>query len=202
MKTSHKHLMNISSRIFLMSIILIACNPANKDTGSPDYPHREYGGAIWMTENMAVTNDKDGHPLHFVYPDNDASNKSTYGLLYDYKNACNVCPPGWHLPAAVEWDKLIRSIGADSANTMKDVQYWNLKDPRFSNNSGFSVRPAGYGGDEGWVNLFGIVAVFWSATKVDTHFVRGYALPDTATVMYSAPQHSNYAFSVRCVKDK
>ncbi|MGV8829877.1 MAG: FISUMP domain-containing protein [Breznakibacter sp.] len=33
-------------------------------------------------------------------------NYNTYGVLYNWTAACNVCPPGWHLPTETEWTTL------------------------------------------------------------------------------------------------
>lgn len=35
----------------------------------------------------------------------------TYGWLYDWENAKKACPPGWRLPSADEWKKMIDSFG-------------------------------------------------------------------------------------------
>jgi uncharacterized protein (TIGR02145 family) len=79
--------------------------------------------------------------------------------------------------------------------------YWLNRNPDFNNATGFSVTPAGHGNPGESENMFGTSAVFWTATKVDSHFVWGVVLSDAADSFHVAPQHPAYAFSVRCVRD-
>ena len=35
----------------------------------------------------------------------------TYGCLYDWETACDICPDGWHLPSDDEWKELEMYLG-------------------------------------------------------------------------------------------
>lgn len=169
--------------------------------GAYSYSSKEYNGHIWMTENLKARNDHDGRIIKYYFPNNDSSASETFGLLYDYETACKVCPAGWRLPTAQEWEDLLGVVGRKSGNGLKDSSYWKTAKPGFTNSTGFSIRPAGYGNTGEFENLFGTHAIFWSNTKVDTHFVKGFVLSVNSDSMRSAPQHPAYAFSVRCIRD-
>ncbi len=89
------------------------------------------GSQCWMKENLRTTKCADGTSIsqgsststtvaYWYYPDNDASNKTTYGLLYNWKavmqnsssSSANpsgvqgVCPTRWHVPSDAEWSQL------------------------------------------------------------------------------------------------
>lgn len=191
----------------LFSIYLISyCSKSYKTYKSTNYIQysynsKEYNGKIWMTENLKEITDSNGHKIKFSYPNNDSTKYIEYGLLYDYKTACKVCPKGWHLPTDKEWDSLIEFTGKKKGNDLKDSSYWNSSELKFSNIIGFSVRPAGYSNTGEFENLFSTHAIFWSVTKVDTHFVNGFVLSQSADSIRKAPQHPVYGFSVRCVKN-
>lgn len=96
----------------------------------------------WMADNLRALTMPDGtaigqysgtltyDPL-FTYPLNTASNRATYGVLYNFQAATNreragvtkpqgglregpaiqgVCPDGWHLPSDRQWHDLINAI--------------------------------------------------------------------------------------------
>lgn len=144
-----------------------------------------------MTENLAVTKDRDGNDprlgIDYFYPDDDESNVEKYGLLYTWKAAMRIAPKGWHLPSDDEWKqmevnagmsqsdadggwvrgkfaaKLCANSGWKSSNS--DNAAGNLNAPD-RNTSGFSALPAGH---YYWISCeFGHVgeeAHFWSATE-------------------------------------
>ena len=196
----------VSAGAITMVLFIPACSPDRKNNipgGSDGYMYgtKEYDGLVWMTENIRNVTDNQGKAIEYFIPDNDSSNIINYGLLYDYQTARKVCPDGWHLPTEKEWVSLIRFTGYKSGNDLKDSLFWKTTGQRFSNKSSFSARPSGYGNTGEFENLFGTHAVFWSDTKVDTHFVKGFVLALTSDSMRSAPQHPTYAFSVRCIKN-
>jgi uncharacterized protein (TIGR02145 family) len=192
----------------LISITLISDCSVNRTkmplklTHTNSYPEKEYNGQIWMTENLKNVFDTNGIRIMYFIPNNDSSKIEAYGLLYDYETACKVCPKGWHLPTENEWEQIIDFIGKKSANEMKDSLFWDTKELNLNNKSGFSVRPAGYGNSGEFDNFFGTHAIFWSSTRVYSHFVKCFVLNMTSDSFRCAPQHLTYAFSIRCVRNK
>ena len=99
------------------------------------------------------------------------SNLDTYGYLYNWDAALNgsasssanpsgvqgVCPDGWHLPSDAEWTQLTSFIASNSANvcdnnpsyiakslvSTEDWGTWGSCSSITTNNTGFSVLPAG-----------------------------------------------------------
>lgn len=101
-----------------------------------DYDGNSYntvklGNQCWMKENLRVTHYSDGVPIalgtdtssttpYRYNPDEDESNVSMYGYLYNWpavmrtslsSNALpsgvqGVCPSGWHVPSSTEWMQL------------------------------------------------------------------------------------------------
>lgn len=66
------------------------------------------GEHIWMAENLRYDDGSD----NWLY-DNNPSNASSYGRLYNWESAMNVCPAGWHLSSDDEWVDLINLAGGD-----------------------------------------------------------------------------------------
>ena len=101
------------------------------------------------------------------------SNLDTYGYLYNWDAAMNgsasssanpsgvqgVCPDGWHLPSDAEWTQLTSFVASNSANVCDNnplyiakslvstedwgAGAWGACSSVITNNTGFSVLPAG-----------------------------------------------------------
>jgi len=106
------------------------------------YKTVKIGTQTWMAENLAW---KTGNGC-FAY-DNNESNMKTYGYLYNWETATNVCPSGWHLPSDKEWAMLTTYLGGDSIAhiEMKEtgLSHWKEADSSVTNKSGFSAIPGG-----------------------------------------------------------
>lgn len=189
--------------IIVILSILFSCNSNNIivfDIDGIAYKTKVYGENVWMIENLRVKKDSSGKDITFYYPNMDTSLAENYGLLYDYKTACKVCPKGWHLPSNKEWEELLKIYESESIEIYKDNSFW--EESINPNTNGFSIRPAGYGNNGDFGNLFKQRAIIWSKTKQDTHFVWTFGLQNGIDTFRIAPQHPTYAFSVRCVKNK
>ena len=109
-----------------------------------DYDGNEYstvqiGTQCWMKENLRTEHYADGTKIDqgtststtegfWYYPDNNSSNKATYGLLYNWKAVMRnsssssgntsgvqgVCPNGWHVPSDAEWTQLTDYVRSQS----------------------------------------------------------------------------------------
>lgn len=156
------------------------------------------GQNYWMTENLRVKRDSLGNAVPFFFPDGDLVNAESFGLLYDFENACKVCPKGWRLPNNEEWEELLKINIINNAGNFKDSQFWTGESN--SNVSGFSVRPAGIGNNQEHPNNFGENTLFWSSSKEDQHFIWTYIFEKGSNNIRKASQHPTYAFSVRCTR--
>ena len=161
------------------------------------------GAQIWMAENLAY---KKGDWYEYGWDsDNKKANAAKYGLLYEWKTAKKVCPPGTHLPTNDEWETLIASLGGkDVAGTkMKDSTGWG-ESGEGMNSSGFSALPGGYRVDNGRFDQIGEGAHWWTATESDEYTAWNWAL--LKGVKHISPgaygKTAGGAFSVRCVVDR
>ncbi|MBX2873186.1 MAG: fibrobacter succinogenes major paralogous domain-containing protein [Saprospiraceae bacterium] len=190
-------------RLFLPLLLLLgacqAVNPPLTDIDGNSYPTKELGGLIWMTENLRVTKDSEGKAITYFYPDENPAHAATYGLLYDYPTACQVCPPGWRLPTNEDWEKLFVLGEEGIAPLWKDANYW--PGDASGNTTGFSVRPTGYGNSGEFDNGFGGKTLFISKTKDNEHDIWTYIFEKDKSSIRKAAQHPTYGFSVRCVKE-
>jgi len=112
------------------------------DIDGNSYDAVKLGNQVWMAENLRTMHYSDGTSIakgseksvttaYWYYPNNNSANKSTYGLLYNWKavmgNASSsssnpsrvqgICPRGWHVPSDAEWTQLTGYVYSQS-------QYW------------------------------------------------------------------------------
>ena len=165
------------------------------------------GNQIWMAENLNY-NAGSGS---WVYNDN-SSNADTYGRLYDWEIACEVCPNGWHLPSDAEWSELSDYLGGleIAGGKMKEIGtreggngLWSSPNTDATNESGFAALPGGIRiSDDGSSGDMGLIAYFWSATE---EYGTATARSRTLRYDYSGVGRYNevviYSQSVRCIKD-
>lgn len=155
------------------------------------------GSQVWLAANLQTTHSTNSEVLTSHAPNGDDSLVLAYGRLYDWRAAQKACPTGWHLPSDAEWSTLETHLGSEASALLMDPQFWPeavaLERP------GFKARPAGYWNDQGFDNLFGTRAVFWTSTRQDEHLVLSRVLGREG--LRRAPQHPEYGFSVRCVRD-
>lgn len=160
------------------------------------------------------------------------SSLDTYGYLYNWDAAMNgsasssanpsgvqgVCPAGWHLPSDAEWTQLTSFVASNSANvcdnnptyiakslvSTEDWGTWGSCSSITTNNTGFSVLPAGTWHVSGGIGLVGQGyfdghAIFRTATGYEGNYVwtrEFYA--EYPYVDRSAIDKTN-GLSVRCV---
>lgn len=109
------------------------------DIDGNSYDALQIGEQCWMKENLRTTRYANGTPIsqgngtstttaYWYYPDNNPSNKTTYGLLYNWKavmgssssSSANpsgvqgICPDGWHVPSDAEWTQLTDYVSSQS----------------------------------------------------------------------------------------
>jgi uncharacterized protein (TIGR02145 family) len=128
------------------------------------------GNQIWMAENLAF-NYGSGC---WAY-DNNLSNVTKYGYLYNWETAKNVCPAGWHLPSDDEWKHLEKHLGMSSSdadktdyrgtvgNNLKSTGGW-YNCGNGTNSSGFNALPGGSRNSDGSFKYMGEIALFWSSS--------------------------------------
>ena len=109
------------------------------DIDNNTYNTVQIGDQCWMRENLRTTrysngthialgNDTSSTTAYRYYPDDDSSNVSTCGYLYNGKavmgnsssSSANpsgvqgICPDGWHVPSDAEWTQLTNYVSSQS----------------------------------------------------------------------------------------
>ena len=183
------------------------------------------GTQVWMAENLKTTRYNDGTailpvPLNYVdfnsatpgycwYNNDDVTNKSTYGALYNWLavNTGKLCPTGWHVPTNAEWATLINYLGGEvvAGGKMKETGTTHWKSPNLgaTNSSGFSALPGGRRFYDGNFSYLGEDGLWWSST--DNHFINAgflYIKSSENGLLYNTIwEDVRMCFSVRCLKD-
>ncbi len=109
------------------------------DIDNNTYNTVQIGNQCWMKENLRTTRYSNGTSIalgswtssassYRYYPNNDQSNVSTYGYLYNWKAVMGnssssnenpsgvqgICPTGWHVPSDAEWTQLTDYVSSQS----------------------------------------------------------------------------------------
>jgi uncharacterized protein (TIGR02145 family) len=198
------------------------------DIDGNSYKTIQIGSQIWMAENLRVTkfknnitipnisdslqwagiydNNTQAHAL--AYYQNDPSNNSVYGKLYNWHAAVNtngICPQGWHVPSDGEWTILTNFLGGESvaAGKMKSVgiSYWKSPNVEATNSSGFSALAGGlryYYSSFDFLFDFG---TWWSATADNTTRSWARYLSYEYGSVFRTSSIKENGFSIRCLKD-
>lgn len=187
---------------------LTGCDGLTEFTDPRDgqtYAVVQIGNQCWFAENL---NYDTGNSWCY---DDDDSNCSTYGRLYDWQTALSACPDGWHLPSDAEWAQLIDNLGGGdvAGGKMKSTTGWNDPNTDATNSSGFSGLPGGLKKDDGGsqgndtYDGIGYYVYWWSSTEAedDASFalyrILGYAYGNAG--LNDAPK--TVGLSCRCVRD-
>lgn len=182
--------------------LLVACGGRGAtDIDRNSYPTLRIGRQEWLGANLRVTRAPNGTALRTFAPNDDSGLVAEYGLLYDWASAKRACMVGWRLPTDEDWTQLAGALGARPGGALKDTAGWRPPNAGATNRSGFTARASGYWSGGEFDNLFGRVAVYWSATAADTHFVWTRTLRPGDDSLHRVTQHPSFGFAVRCVRD-
>jgi uncharacterized protein (TIGR02145 family) len=172
------------------------------------------GNQVWMAENLAYAPSSG----NFWAYDNNNSNIETYGYLYDWETAKDVCPTGWHLPSDAEWKELEMALGMsqtdaddtgwrgtnEGSKLAANAGLWSdgdLENDADFGTSGFTALPGGYRLNNSTFEYVGYCGCWWTATESNT----GNAWYRLVYYFYSGVYRDIYTkaagFSVRCLRD-
>lgn len=160
-----------------------------------EYRTVQIGSQVWMAENLSFEVEQSFCYTRFGY------DCRKYGRFYTWDFARNVCPTGWHLPTAAEFEQLIDFVGGcDSAAVkLKSAEGWS----HYGNGSddyGFNATPSGFRDYRGRFDRQTMYAYLWSATEdgakaIGIHMMAG--RNDVSVYPYT----KDFGLSVRCVKN-
>ena len=175
----------------LLSFLTLCLNAQNSSftdqRNGKTYKTVQIGGQTWMAENLDFDT-----AYSYCYKDNP-SFCSRYGRLYEWEVAIKVCPAGWHLPSAEEWQQMAGEFGGlESAGTALHAY----------GRSGFKGLLAGRRHSHGAYYYKGSYGFFWSDTEVDEHKAKVFTLKAGFSGLAENDYDKYSAYSVRCVKNQ
>lgn len=173
------------------------------DIASQTYKTVQIGEQVWMAENLRYI----ANPSSFTPNDY----YKTYGVLYNYTEAMESCPSGWHLSSNEDWYKIVDQLGGldYAGGKLKEIGTVHWKEPNTgaSDDIGFAALPAGiirsrYSND---ITGIGELGSFWSSTLWPVNPDAGAHIWTTRwysqAIRSAAPYERIDKFAVRCVKD-
>lgn len=193
------------------------------------YRYVTLGSQTWMAQNLDFAGNGTGSS--WCYNDS-ATYCATYGRLYDWAGAMalasslnsnqwngdtaihrqGVCPAGWHVPTATEWDTLDTwvdlsndsAINDDAGSDLASTNLWSANTG--TNRYGFAALPAGYRDhDAGNYAAVGQSANFVSASETGTYYWQNMSCwsitAGNASLSHNQSAVRRNGMSLRCVKD-
>jgi uncharacterized protein (TIGR02145 family) len=189
------------------------------------YHVAKIGNQEWFTENLKVTHFRNGDPITYIedatawnlvasgawcYYEKDPNVVPDYGNLYNFyavNDSRNICPEGWHVPTAADWNELISYLGGNqvAGEKMKEKgsDHW-MDTNNGTNESGFTALPGGYRFNDGTYQKIREIGTWWSSDESDSN-------PQMASYIFIYSEYSsvsmeilykNVGLSVRCVRDR
>ena len=173
-----------------------------------EYSEVTIGGATWMGENLAW----EAPSGSFCY-ENDPTNCTMGGRLYNFDVAQTACPSGWHLSTDEEWKAVESFLGMPPADIDVD-DYAGIRGTeegtklKAGGASGLNFPMTGYATTNGntalqWDGLTtGVVRTYiWTATSGGLGVYRRRLEQNEAHVYRFSNPPNGFAIVVRCVKD-
>jgi len=164
--------------------------------------------------NLSDNNTADAYSY---YNNNANGEANTYGALYTYAAAIadnwtndnfanqGICPDGWHLPEASEWDTLISFIGTNvGCKLAGNASLWTdgvLTQNANFDASGFTGLPSGVVTELGAFYYLSETGTWWSSTEYNSNLTKYYFIYFNYTHVSLGNKEKSNGFSVRCIRD-
>ena len=177
-------------------------------------------GQQWMTENLKSSHYANGDSIPYVtdssiwnnllsgaqtHYNNNPQLEITMGKLYNFytiSDTRNVCPTGWHVPSASEFDALINYLGGDqiAGGSLKSNNHWQLPNTGASNLIGFAGLPAGYRYSHAFSHLYQHGG-FWTSSEDGTTSAWTRDIHYDSETVTNGHCGKDGGLSIRCIKD-
>jgi len=161
----------------------------------------------------------EGDPGYCWYNNDSATHAATYGALYNFyaMETTNICPEGWHVPTDAEYMILEMALGmseveannsnwrgTDEGGKIKEAgtAHWESPNTGATNESGFTLLPAGSRGTNGTYDYLGISTNLWTSTtstNVTQAWIR--VIVFEKSNIYRTNPFKRAGRSIRCLKD-
>ena len=159
------------------------------------------GGLTWMGQNLY------GTLVGRDYKDCEVVS-DIFGRYYTWEEARSVCPDGWRLPTAQEFDTALGSVAGDLMvkAMFQDIEMWPYwPQVKITNAFKFNAIPTGYMDLTTESLMYGYqdYACWWTADEledVDMGVFR-YLYKDQPVIMKGKGSKTSLALNVRCVKE-
>jgi uncharacterized protein (TIGR02145 family) len=220
-----------------ISLVVAVClmlnswmNSDEKLNGTTTYREVVIGHQTWMSENLNVITFNNGDTIPeaktvsewrtflrkrepaWCYFNNDKSNDSTYGKLYNcyaILDPRGLAPKNWKIPSSDDWEVLFNAMGGKrvAGAKLKSSKGWR-HNGNGSNSSGFNGLPSGSRGlamitTNNGFSRNGSTNVWWSSTRIAHSFeMIAYSLhfkSDKVSTFWETFASDGYA--VRCIKE-
>ena len=178
------------------------------------------GSQVWTSKNLDVATYRNGDVIPQVqdenawaklttgawcYFDNDASNGTKYGKLYNWyavNDPRGLAPNGYHIPTDAEWTQLSDYLGGESeaGTKMKSTSGW-VVNGNGTNSSGFSGLPGGYRDYNGAFDYVDYSGPWWSSSEYYAGNAWSRSLDASYGNVYRSGNDKRDGFSVRCLRD-
>jgi uncharacterized protein (TIGR02145 family) len=193
------------------------------------------GNQVWMKENLKTSKYRNGDVIAEVsdsaqwaaiwnngnptgqaawcYYNNDAANNTTYGKLYNWYVVADprgLCPAGWHVPTAGEWNILETFLGGNNlaGGKMKSMGtieagtgFWYSPNIGATNSSGYSGLPGGCRNKGGSFSIFGYEGYWWGSNELLPTTAGGFNLIFDGGNSLKYASAKSWGLSVRCLRD-
>ena len=185
------------------------------------------GSQTWIVENLKTTKFSDGTvitpvtdgptwsglstPGYCWYNNDAATNKATYGALYNWyaldptaNGGKNVCPTGWHVPFDGEWTILTDYLGGETnaGSKLKEIgiAHWQSPNSDATNETGFTALPGGVRNYLGPFMQQGNVGNYWSLTESSAPNAFFRNLNNNNGTAARIDNFKKFGMSVRCLQ--
>jgi uncharacterized protein (TIGR02145 family) len=187
------------------------------------YPSVTICNQKWMDRNLDITTYRNGDTIAYVtdptawaaltsgawcYYNNDPSNNSTYGKLYNWyavNDPRGLAPAGWHIPSDAEWTTLETCLGglsvAGGKMKVNGTKNWSTPNTGATNTSGWAGLPGGGRNDVGAFDGTGLYGAWWSSSEsITTSGWSHWLIYNVANVTVNTKDKRS-GYSVRCLMD-
>ncbi|MCD4682600.1 MAG: hypothetical protein K8R86_04885 [Bacteroidales bacterium] len=185
------------------------------------------GNQCWLRENLnigtminGIEDMQDNDTIEKYCYEDIAENCETYGGLYQWdelmqytniEGSQGICPNGWHIPSHSEFNVLTDFLSGDTIaggklKTIGTIEegtgLWHTPNLGATNESGFSVLPAGNRRPGYYFEHQGNRGYFWTSTEFDIDHVWYRRINFYNEVLESNENTKEKGFSVRCIRDQ